>query len=117
MNQHPNIRGILRALYKLIEVFGLIIVYVFYLLNGQDNNRRNLAVYEFEACCVSSYKALVISDRIRIEIDKLGVYHIIERGLAEDVLNEQAFQLTGASILFLVPKTRVTTVKKRAVSE
>ncbi len=65
-------------------------------LLAQTTERRNLAVYEFEPRGVSSVEAQVISDRIRIEIDKLGVYNIIERGLMEEVLREQAFQLTGA---------------------
>jgi len=92
-----NVRGELIELYKKVKTLSLfVILLIICSISAQDNNRRNLAVYEFEPRGVSTIEAQVISDRIRIEIGKLGEYNIIERGLMEEVINEQAFQLTGA---------------------
>ncbi|MBC8401998.1 MAG: PEGA domain-containing protein [Candidatus Marinimicrobia bacterium] len=77
------------------KIHGLLVILMISSISAQETNRRNLAVYEFEPRGVSTVEAQVISDRIRIEIGKLGVYNIIERGLMEEVINEQAFQLTG----------------------
>ncbi|MFH1852314.1 MAG: PEGA domain-containing protein [Candidatus Neomarinimicrobiota bacterium] len=74
----------------------LILILLTCTVNAQSNDRRNLALYDFESRGVSTIEAQVISDRIRIEIGRLEAYNIIERGLMEEVLTEQAFQLTGA---------------------
>ncbi len=82
-------------LFNKVKIHGLLVILMISSISAQETNRRNLAVYEFEPRGVSTVEAQVISDRIRIEIGKLGVYNIIERGLMEEVINEQAFQLTG----------------------
>jgi TolB-like protein len=77
----------------------LFTVYLFalaVLFASRSEERRNLAVYTFDARGVSEIEAEAITDRIRAEISRADVYNVIERGLMEEVLEEQAFQLTGA---------------------
>jgi len=63
---------------------------------SQIKDRQNIAVYSFDARGVSSIEAEAITDRIRLEVSNANIYNVIERGLMEEVLKEQAFQLTGA---------------------
>ena len=78
------------------KIFSLFILLLISSISAQDIGRRNLAVYTFDARGVSSIEAEAITDRIRLEVSKANVYIVIERGLMEEVLKEQAFQLTGA---------------------
>ena len=64
-------------------------------LIAQTAERMNMAIYNFTGLGVSPIEAQVISDRIRVEISKLDVYSIIERGLMEQILKEQVLQLSG----------------------
>jgi len=64
-------------------------------LFGQSSDRKNMAIYNFSGLGVSNIEAQVISDRLRSEISKFDTYSIIERGLMEQVLEEQVLQLSG----------------------
>lgn len=62
---------------------------------AQTMERRNMAIYNFSGLGVSPIEAQVISDRIRVEMGKFDTYSIIERGLMEQILEEQAMQMSG----------------------
>lgn len=44
---------------------------------------------------VSGPEALILSDRLRVELANIGAFMIIERSKMEAILDEQNFQLTG----------------------
>jgi len=54
-----------------------------------------MAIYNFSGLGVSPIETQVISDRIRVEMGRFDTYSIIERGLMEQILKEQALQLSG----------------------
>ena len=54
-----------------------------------------IAVLEFEGKGVSQSETSTLTDRLRDEIFKTGVYNVLERGLMDDVLKEQGFQQSG----------------------
>ena len=65
------------------------------ILVAQSPERKNMAIYNFSGLGVSPIEAQVISDRLRSEISKFDTYSIIERGLMEQILEEQVLQLSG----------------------
>lgn len=65
-------------------------------ISAQSIDRKNLAVFQFASRGVTDIEASAISDRIRNEFAKADAYKILERGLMEEILKEQAFQLSGA---------------------
>ena len=78
----------------IVEKIVLLIVTMGFLY-GQVPERQNMAVYNFTGLGVTNIEAQVISDRIRSEISNLGTYSIIERGMMEQILEEQVLQLSG----------------------
>ena len=54
-----------------------------------------IAVLDFEGKGVSQSETSTLTDRLRDEILKKGVYNVLERGLMDDVLKEQGFQQSG----------------------
>jgi curli biogenesis system outer membrane secretion channel CsgG len=54
-----------------------------------------IAVLDFEGKGVSQSETSTLTDRLRDEIFKTGVYNVLERGLMDDVLKEQGFQQSG----------------------
>jgi len=77
--------------FKHIAIFAVLFTTLF----GQNPDRKNMAIYNFSGLGVSPIEAQVLSDRIRVELSKLGTYNIIERGLMEQILKEQVLQLSG----------------------
>jgi TolB-like protein len=59
---------------------------------GQD---ITLAVLEFEGDGVSQSETRTLTNRLRDEVFKTGVYIVLERGEMDEVLKEQGFQQTG----------------------
>jgi len=57
--------------------------------------RTTIALLEFEGKGVSQSETSTLTDRLRDEILKKGVYNVLERGLMDDVLKEQGFQQSG----------------------
>ena len=83
----------------MLRKFVTVIVFVTactFSLYGQESERKNMAVLTFDARGVSEIESRAISDRIRIELARLGNYQMVERELMEQILEEQNFQLTGA---------------------
>ena len=54
-----------------------------------------IAVLEFEGKGVSQSEASTLTDRLRDEMFKTGIYIVLERGKMDEVLKEQGFQKTG----------------------
>ncbi|MCH8024724.1 MAG: hypothetical protein IIB43_08465, partial [Candidatus Marinimicrobia bacterium] len=73
----------------------LIILSVARLLFAQE--KPTLAVLEFDGFGISSQEVAALSNRLRTNLTQLGTYRIIERGLMQQILLEQDFQLTGCT--------------------
>lgn len=59
-------------------------------------NMPSLAVSDLESRGLSKDEALIISDRLRQEIQSTGKFRIMERSMMSAILQEQGFQQTGA---------------------
>ncbi len=57
--------------------------------------QETIAVIEFEAKGISQLEASALTDELEIKLSDIGGYIVVERGRAQEILNEQAFQQTG----------------------
>ena len=57
----------------------------------------NIAIAEFEGRNVSAMDAITVSDFLRTDIVKLNKYTVVDRNNMEEILSEQAFQLSGCT--------------------
>jgi len=57
--------------------------------------QSTIAVIDFEANGVSQVENKALSNRLRNELVKLGIYQVVERELMDEILQEQGFQQTG----------------------
>ena len=83
---------------RCFKYFCMITFFAFQLtqFSARSADRKNLAVFPLAPRGVTEIEASAISDRIRNEFAKADAYKILERGLMEEILKEQAFQLSGA---------------------
>ena len=56
-----------------------------------------IAILDFEANGISQTEAIALTDRLRNELFRLGQFEVVERGLMEEILLEQDFQLSGCT--------------------
>ena len=56
-----------------------------------------IAILDFEANGISPTEAIALTDRLRNELFRLGQFEVVERGLMEEILLEQDFQLSGCT--------------------
>ncbi len=82
-----------QSLRKYILLIGLMSLPV--LLIGQE--KKTLAILDLDAIGVSAQEAQVLTNRLRSNLVNLGVYQVIDRGLMEQILLEQDFQMTGCT--------------------
>lgn len=72
-------------------------------ITGDFNNQRNLvstksqtiAVLDFSGAGISPAEAQALTERLRLELFNTGTYKLVERGMMEQVLEEQGFQQSG----------------------
>ena len=65
---------------------------------GQAADKTNIAVIELDVTSgVSASYQRVLSDRLRQELFKTGVFTVVERNTMEDVLTEQSLHLSGCT--------------------
>ncbi len=77
-----------------------ILVFVFILSSGlgfSETKKMKLAILELEPAGVSKDTTRIVSDLIRTELFKTGLFDIVERGQIEQVLKEQKLQLSGVT--------------------
>ena len=60
-------------------------------------SQTTIAVLEHEAKGVAEVEASALTDRLRIELFKTGLFTVVERGMMEEILHEQGFQQTGCT--------------------
>ncbi|MFC1484131.1 DUF2380 domain-containing protein [Candidatus Neomarinimicrobiota bacterium] len=56
-----------------------------------------LAVVDFEGFGISQTETIALTNRLRNELFRLGAFNVVERGLMEDIISEQNFQMTGCT--------------------
>lgn len=59
-------------------------------------NKLNIAVSDLEPRGIHPDEAAIISDRLREELLRTGQFRVMERGLMQTILQEQAFQQAGS---------------------
>ena len=74
----------------------LMISFLSYQIYAQNSNKLNIAVNDLSGKGIEKSTAGIISDRLRSELIKTGVFRVMERNEMENVLKEQGFQKTGA---------------------
>ncbi len=66
------------------------------ILNSQDS-RQTVAVIDFDASGISQLEATSLTNRFRTAVGDVGAMRLVERGMMEEVLQEQGFQQTGCT--------------------
>ncbi len=59
--------------------------------------RQTVAVIDFDASGISQLEATSLTNRFRTAVGDVGAMRLVERGLMEEVLQEQGFQQTGCT--------------------
>ena len=68
----------------------------FSVMSAQDF-RQTVAVFDFEGNGISQLEATTLTNRFRTAAGDAGAMRLIERGMMEEVLQEQGFQQTGCT--------------------
>ena len=66
------------------------------ILYSQDS-RQTVAVIDFDASGISQLEATSLTNRFRTAVGDVGAMRLVERGMMEEVLQEQGFQQTGCT--------------------
>ena len=74
----------------------LLLLALISMLNAQQKKLR-IAVLELEPDGVGKKESVTLTNRLRSELVKTGVYTIIERGEMNEILKEQGFQMSGCT--------------------
>ena len=76
-------------------------------------SQKTIAVLDFDANDVSKSNVRALSDRLREELFRTKKYRVLERGLMEEIMKEQKFQLSGCvSTECIVEVGQLTGVQK-----
>jgi curli biogenesis system outer membrane secretion channel CsgG len=70
----------------------ILLVFIMAILQGQT---KTIAVLDFDGDGVSQSETRTLTNRLRDEMFKTGVYIVLERGKMDEVLKEQGFQQVG----------------------
>ena len=73
-----------------------ILLLLFSLVSAQDF-RQTVAVIDFDASGISQLEATSLTNRFRTAVGDVGAMRLVERGMMEEVLQEQGFQQTGCT--------------------
>lgn len=80
---------------------GLLLLVHLTLLNGSvppaQADKPTLAVLDFEGFGISESEVATLTHRFRANLAQIGPYTLIERGVMEEILQEQGFQETGCT--------------------
>ena len=79
------------------SLFSLLLLVTCLSVYSQGTEKISIAVSDFEAKGISNDEAAIITNRIRSELTKTGVFTVVERGQMESVLKEQGFQQSGCT--------------------
>lgn len=67
------------------------------ILSSAVSGQIPIAVVEFEGKNISQAEASILTDRLRNELFRTDAFQVLERGLMEQILTEQDFQLSGCT--------------------
>ncbi len=80
-----------------ISLFSLLLLVICLSVYSQGTEKISIAVNDFGAKGITKDEASIITNRIRSELTKTGVFTVVERGQMEVVLKEQGFQQSGCT--------------------
>ena len=80
-----------------IFLFSLLLLVTFLSVYSQETEKISIAVSDFLAQGISKDEAAIITNRVRSELTKTGVFTVVERGQMEAILKEQGFQQSGCT--------------------
>ena len=75
----------------------LTILLLFFSLASAQDFRQTVAVIDFDASGISQLEATSLTNRFRTAVGDVGAMRLVERGMMEEVLQEQGFQQTGCT--------------------
>jgi len=83
----------------MINNFYKIIIYSLFISASvfSQENRRTLAVMDFDGFGMSTFEAKTLTERLRTVAVEIGSYIIVERGAMDEILEEQGFQQSGCT--------------------
>ncbi|MFC1618796.1 DUF2380 domain-containing protein [Candidatus Neomarinimicrobiota bacterium] len=87
-------KSLLRSCHSILT---LLIIWA--VLGASPVSAQNIpvAILDFEANGISQTEVIALTDRLRNELFRLGEFEVVERGLMEDILAEQDFQMSGCT--------------------
>jgi TolB-like protein len=80
-----------------LAIFSLLLSVICLSVYSQETGKISIAVSDFIAQGISNDEAAIITNRIRSELTKTGVFTVVERGQMETILKEQGFQQSGCT--------------------
>ena len=75
----------------------LVILHLLFSLVSAQDFRQTVAVIDFDASGISQLEATSLTNRFRTAVGDVGAMRLVERGMMEEVLQEQGFQQTGCT--------------------
>ncbi|MBN2423859.1 MAG: PEGA domain-containing protein [Calditrichaceae bacterium] len=70
----------------------------FIIISAQETDRINIAVIDLESRGGLSQSEIgVLTDRLRSQLVQTNSFNVVDRGLMQDILKEQGFQMTGCT--------------------
>jgi TolB-like protein len=87
---------------KTSRVLGLYYVAVFLLItvpfyNPLSAQKTTLAVVDFEGFGISQTESIALTNRLRNELFRQGTFRVVDRGLMEEIIQEQDLQQSGCA--------------------
>ena len=73
------------------------VLFLFPLLLFSQNSKQQIAVLALDPVGVSKNESITLTNRLRSEMVKTGVFTILERDKMDEILKEQGFQMTGCT--------------------
>ena len=67
------------------------------ILFGEEDSRFTVAVIDFEPRGITAQEAGTLTDRFSSELNNTNVMRLVERGLVDEILQEQGFQQSGCT--------------------
>ena len=84
--------------FKMNRYFGsIILLLVIFSTLFSQSEKLSIAVLELDAHGITDYEAAILTDRLRNELFKTGVFRVMEREQMDEILKEQGFQQTGCT--------------------
>lgn len=82
-----------KHLQRVLSLIPLLIL----LASNLSAQKITLAVVDLEGIGISQTEAVALSNRLRNELFRLGAFKVVDRGMMQEILDEQTLQLSGCT--------------------